>query len=313
MRTHRTHAGAAHLVLAAALLAVASRAADAQGKVRHGSFPWASPDGTHIVFESNRTGTTQLYIMRLDGTDERQLTSLPSGAQIPVWSPDGQWILYQAMSGGPGGGGMPMARMLHAIQPDGSSDHAIVPLKMGGWPRLSGDGKRVAIVTPDSAGAPAITTMNLDGSDPRTIPTGGVSAWDPVLSPDGKTIVFGAMPSMTADPNTVSSTIYIADTSGAHRRELGTYPGYIQIPAWSPDGRTIAYMTFTGPKQDAHIVLLDVASGQFRVITHHDHPILDETPAWLPDGRLLIQSNRDGIYEVYVLNADGSGQRRLTR
>jgi Tol biopolymer transport system component len=60
-------------------------------------------------------------------------------------------------------------------------------------------------------------------------------------------------------------------------------------------------------------VLLDIASGEFHSVSRRSAVYLDETPSWTPDGRLLFQSTRDGAFEVYVMNADGSGVRALTR
>ena len=51
--------------------------------------------------------------------------------------------------------------------------------------------------------------------------------------------------------------------------------------------------------------------GDVRRLTHH--PKMDYWPVWSPDGkRIAFTSNRDGNYEIYLMNADGSGQRNLT-
>ena len=57
---------------------------------------------------------------------------------------------------------------------------------------------------------------------------------------------------------------------------------------------------------------MDADGGNVRRLTNH--PRMDYWPAWSPDGkRIAFTSNRDGNYEIYVMNADGSGQRNLTR
>ena len=54
-----------------------------------------SPDGSKIVFVSNRSGKYDLYIMNSDGTGEVQLTATPEHESMPAWSPDGQYIAYK--------------------------------------------------------------------------------------------------------------------------------------------------------------------------------------------------------------------------
>src|SRR5690242_7901767 len=144
-------------IIVALPLSAASTLTDAQSMARNGSFPWASPDGTQIVFESNRSGTMQLYVINTDGTHERQLTALPSGAMIPVWGPDGQWIFFQ-VANRPAGASR-ATRELHVLRPNGADEHFVAPLPAGGWPRISGDGKRIALLTVDSTGASVIATM----------------------------------------------------------------------------------------------------------------------------------------------------------
>src|SRR5471032_2774293 len=63
----------------------------------NGGFPLVSPSAPRILFESNRTGKTQLWIIAADGTGERQLTTRDgfAGAQ---WAPDGKSVFYSVMA-----------------------------------------------------------------------------------------------------------------------------------------------------------------------------------------------------------------------
>jgi TolB protein len=73
-------------------------------------------------------------------------------------------------------------------------------------------------------------------------------------------------------------------------------------PVWSPDGRRIASATATS------VSVMDADGGRVRILA----PGLE--PAWSPDGRrILFTSLRDGSAEVYVMDAYGRHQRRLTR
>lgn len=56
--------------------------------------PFPSPDGRHVVFASARSGTSQLWLMRIDGSGRQQLTEGDEPACFPAWSPDGSRIVY---------------------------------------------------------------------------------------------------------------------------------------------------------------------------------------------------------------------------
>lgn len=64
-----------------------------------GSAEW-SPDGTRIAFNSLRNGQFDIFVMNLDGTDVRQLTTNPGKDFLPRWSPDGKSILFHSDAGG---------------------------------------------------------------------------------------------------------------------------------------------------------------------------------------------------------------------
>jgi Tol biopolymer transport system component len=56
--------------------------------------PAWSPDGSQIVFHSDRFGNDDIYVMNVDGSDVRQLSSSPAAERFPTWSPDGLMIAF---------------------------------------------------------------------------------------------------------------------------------------------------------------------------------------------------------------------------
>lgn len=100
-----------------------------------------------------------------------------------------------------------------------------------------------------------------------------------------------------------------ADGSGLRRLTVPEAGPVHYVPAWSPDGRQLAYSCKRG--DFFAICVADADGTSERQITNDAWD--DSWPAWSPDGaHLAIQSNRDGYSQIYVLKADGAGGRLLT-
>jgi len=86
--------------------------------------------------------------------------------------------------------------------------------------------------------------------------------------------------------------------------------GDVQTPAWSPDGRKLAFVSERDG--NAEIYVMNADGSEQENLTRQ--PANDSHPSWSRDGRkLAFVSRRDGNSEIYVMNADGSGLRNLTR
>ena len=105
-------------------------------------------------------------------------------------------------------------------------------------------------------------------------------------------------------------TLRITDADGEGGQVALSSVEPIISPAWSPDGRELAYVSFE--QQKAAVWLQDVASGQRRVLANFRGS--NSAPTWSPDGRQLVLSlSRDGGTQLFSIGRDGSGLKRLTQ
>jgi TolB protein len=151
--------------------------------------------------------------------------------------------------------------------------------------------------------------MNPDGSAPQRL-TYKVEAEDrdPRLSPDGRRIAF----STNRDGN---YEIYVMKVDGSSQTRLTNNPGEDSHPYWSPDGSRIIFARVTpaGRIFEFSLLIMNADGTGERLITRDGR-----NPAWSPDGGriafLAFESFPGGITttQIYSMNVDGSGRRRLT-
>jgi TolB protein len=104
--------------------------------------------------------------------------------------------------------------------------------------------------------------------------------------------------------------LQIADADGAGAETALASFEPIVSPAWSPDGRRLAYVSFENKKPVVYVHSL--ADGKRQVAANFKGS--NSAPSWAPDGqRLAVSLSRDGGSQIYMVNADGSGVRRLAQ
>ena len=263
-----------------------------------------SPDGGALVVGRAvplEGGALEQLVLLEDGA-ARPLTPPRRRARHPAWSPDGRWIVFESdldafsdvyrvdRAGGP------LTRLTD--DPEGNFE-----------PTVSPDGAAILFASSRDQQA-EIYRMQADGATPTRLPASPRDEWRARWSPDGQHVV-------VLSNERGRDELYLMDADGVGRRRLNASrpdAGASEVleaePAWSPDGRSLAYSTRsrTGAGQ---IWRLDLADGQHHPLT--DSTATNGSPVWSPDGRYLaFVSDRDGDGELYVMRADGSGPTRLT-
>lgn len=271
-------------------------------------------DNGLVVFSSNRPaadGTTdfELYSMRPDGSDVRQLTD--NGSVPPSEEDEGD----QGEGGGPpeGHGGPPTG--MGGGEEDGEGPVPINDIH----PAVSPDGTHVAFSSnrpaKDGSTDPEIYIMRLDGTDvvqvTDTKPGSGSGAeYEPAWSPDGTKLVFrrgdGAKADLVIkDLATGTETVLVIPPTTHGRR------AYDAQPSWSPDGRKIVFRKGFGPATGVWVY--DIATG-LAVELADEAEIAESQPNWSPDGARVVYVRGDDSAgaAIWVVNADGSNPHALT-
>src|SRR5829696_6030095 len=115
---------------------------------------------------------------------------------------------------------------------------------------------------------------------------------------------------------TLNDEIYLTDEHGTPAVRLTTHPATDTTPAVAPNGKQIAFasrrdtLEFPNPEGDLELYVMDAADedgdhngDHLRRLT--DNAATDIAPAWSPGGKkLAFTSNRDGNFEIYVMDAD---------
>lgn len=167
-------------------------------------------------------------------------------------------------------------------------------------PAWSPDGQRILFSLFPPSSAPELDVINRDGSGQVTLVGPAVGAWSPAPSPDWTRIAF-------VSARGGSNDIYLVRGDGTVLAQM-THNLSVSWPEWSPDGKRLFFTTEDG----LTLTVLDPDTGALSTLLSLPNQI--EAPRVSPDGASIVFSlNVGGVIELDIVNADGSGRRKLAR
>ena len=298
---------------------------------------WA-PDGRSLALVRGVGGSTgEIWIAPIDGGAPRRLSQDPAGifSQRPVFTKDGLGLVYSSNLGGATNlwyrtlsGGAPI-RLTNGSGPDE-------------WASVANDG---TIAFMNSKWRNALILADLPAGPARTLATHTPYIWAPAFSPDGRQIAFSRGDADGA------WHIWLTDVDGSQPRRLTSGAGEV-YPRFTPDGTAIVYQGWTAPRRiwrvpvaggppvaltpdgGADELMADVSPGGDQIVYASANPegervyiakidgsgarpllnTVATVPRWSPDSRRVAFSAERGYSGgIFIVNADGTGMRRLTK
>ena len=231
----------------------------------------------------------EIYLMNGDGTNVRRITHNTTEENFPALSPDGKRIVFESNRLRKESDPINWAS-LFMMNVDGSGETSLVPGNSATWSRdsksiafhVSASGKSKPITgLPGAASIDSdIFILNVDDFLSKKSPARNITNNpdavddDPDWSPDGKKIAFTSHAVTDDQTNPATAEIYVIDANGKGKpRRLTNNTEEERAPDWSPDGKLIAYMCRKGE---------------------------------------AVEGRSIGSFEICIMNADGSGQKRIT-
>lgn len=252
--------------------------------------PSWSPDGTMIAWLSGPSLEQELFVMNADGSDQHNVSD--GDAADFRWSRDSRRLVFHSDRDG--------NAEIYVVDADGSNltNLSMNPAvdRFGDW---SADGSRIVFASTRDGSPAEIYSMGSNGENVLRLTDSTGTSGPPRWSPTGSAIAWSYFES--------NPMLWTMTANGANETMIATVlVGTLGNFEWSPDGSRIAY----GGGNDVRVVTAD---GGTDLNLTSGSTAYDGITGWSPDGsHLVIETQRDGNREVYVIGADGSNPTNVS-
>lgn len=313
--------------------------------------PQVSPDGSRVAWVQSRMdresdkAQTSIWVAAVDGSQPARAFTTGPADHSPRWSPDGRWLAYVSTEGE----GKPAQLWLAPL--DGGAPTAVTAHEGAvSQPAWSPDATRIAYVTATDLPKPVAERTPVEKAQPRVVR--GLAArldnvgwrdgrrhvfvldvgtgesrqvtrgdWDddmPAWSPDGSMLAFASDRDPGHDDRQMRTDAWLVPARGGRSRRLTRRWGRAAFPAFSPDGRLVAFVGAESPddwwSHDTKLYTVDV-DGDLpprQVALELDRPVTGPIAGpvspftWLPDGSLVFLAADGGATGLWRAAPDAA-------
>jgi Tol biopolymer transport system component len=280
------------------------------------SHPRWSPDGKYLAFLSARNeGKTQIWLLNRSGGEAQHLTDTPQDVDDFVWSPDSKRLVIILRD--PSEEELATAKTKDkenekedAADKDKEKDKKPKTRKPWVIDRLQFKTDEVGYLDRRRA---HLYVLDLATKNLTQITSGDYDDAQPAWSPDSTQIAFASNRSKPDPDRTYNTDIWVVAANntdkGAQLTQITTNPGDDAAPAWSPDGKLIAYTTQLDPHlfqyATHHLAVSPAAGGPARVLTQSFDRNATE-PRFSPDGQsIYFVADDDGTQILASVPTNG--------
>jgi Tol biopolymer transport system component len=268
-----------------------------------------SPDGQRIAFlrlrSENGKTVSSVGVASADGSDPREVASVPAGLRAPRWSPDGRTLAMVTSSGSLLAGAQQPVVLIDVESGETRAIPAPDARRTLSAPAWTAGGE-VVYLQAESVAAAAGSPGRLVFQDAAS---GEVRArlWSPSTAQVLDVLGDGRVVFDTRSPRQNLRETVLEPGDAADGRWLSRGESTDRQPVYSPDGEAVAFSSNRGGGMNLWTV--STSSGRLRRITSAH---LNWDPGFLRDGRIIWSSNRSGNYEIWIADPDGSAAQKVT-